>query len=77
MPEIKPPVLIQTSLIIVAAIALALITGDKTYLVGILIGLATGGAGAVAPPLPGVDITTDEATQLVARHAPGRVLRRR
>jgi hypothetical protein len=49
-PKVYLPVLVS----IVAAIALAVITGDKTYLVSILIGLVAGGTGVAAPPAPGV-----------------------
>jgi hypothetical protein len=38
----------------VAAALLWLITGDDTYLVGILLGFVSGGAAIVAPPAVGV-----------------------
>lgn len=39
---------------VVVAVALYLLTGDKTYLVTVLIGLGGAGVGAAAPPAPGV-----------------------
>lgn len=37
-----------------AALLLYLITGDDTYLVGLLLAVASGGAAVVASPAPGV-----------------------
>ena len=60
--NISPKVLAPIALSIIAAVALYLITGDATYLVTILVGLAGGGAGALAPPAPGV--RQDEVTEI-------------
>lgn len=38
----------------VAAVLLWLITGDNTYLVGLLLAVIAGGGAALAPPAPGV-----------------------
>lgn len=39
---------------VLAALLLYLLTGDDTYLVGILVGLVSGGAAIATPPAPGV-----------------------
>lgn len=52
--NISPKVYIPVLISIVASFALKLLTGDDTYLVGILVGLAAGGGGLAAPPAVGV-----------------------
>lgn len=52
--KISPKAIWAAAAPIVAAVALYLITGDQTYLVGVLLGLVSGGAAASAPPAPGV-----------------------
>jgi hypothetical protein len=59
-PKVYLPVLIS----IAAAVALKLITGDDTYLVGILVGLAAGAGGAAAPPAR--DVTQAEVARISA-----------
>lgn len=49
-PKVYLPVLIS----IAAAVALKVLTGDDTYLIGILVALVAGGGGALAPPAKGV-----------------------
>lgn len=51
---------------ILAAVALWLITGDQTYLLGVLFGLLGGGGAVAAPPTPGV---TQLQVQRLARKA--------
>jgi hypothetical protein len=52
--SISPKVYLPVAIAVAASIALKLLTGDDTYLVGLLISLVAGGAGAAAPPAPGV-----------------------
>jgi hypothetical protein len=59
--KVYVPVLIS----IVAAVALTLITGNETYLVTILIGLAGGVGGVAAPPAP--KVTHRDVVQLSKR----------
>jgi hypothetical protein len=54
MKELSPKVYIPVLLAVVAAVALWLLTGDKTFLVSILVTLAAGGAGVAAKPAPEV-----------------------
>lgn len=83
MDIISPKVLAPIALSIVAAVALYLLTGDPTYLVTILIGLAAGGAGAAAPPAPGVtqrdvsDLSQPGLTSVQVRALADRIARRR
>lgn len=51
---ISPKALAATAVPLVAAALLWLITGDDTYLVGILLALAGGGAAVLSPPASGV-----------------------
>ncbi len=50
--NISPKVYLPVLAALLAAIALYLVTGDKTYLVTILISLTAGGVGVAAPPAP-------------------------
>ena len=50
----SPKVYVPVAIAITASVALKLLTGDDTYLVGILVGLVAGGGGVVAPPAFGV-----------------------
>lgn len=52
--NISPKAVWATLVPILASLALFAITGNDTYLVGVLLGLASGGAAASAPPAPGV-----------------------
>lgn len=58
--NLSPKLALAVVLMILAAVALALITGDKTYLIFILISLAGGGIGTQAKPVAGLELTTDE-----------------
>lgn len=52
--NISPKVYIPTLIAVVAGALLALITGDKSFLIVTLTGIVTGGTAAVAPPALGV-----------------------
>lgn len=54
MNSISPKVLIPVAIAVIASIVLKLLTGDDSYLIGLLVSLVAGGAGAAAPPAPGV-----------------------
>jgi Na+/citrate or Na+/malate symporter len=60
--SISPKVYVPVLVAIVVGIALALITGDSTFLATVPISLVAGGAGAAAPPAPLV--THEEVTAL-------------
>lgn len=62
MKEISPKVYIPVLVAVVAAVALYLLTGDKTYLVAVLLSLAGGGAGIAAKPAP--EVTQAEINEL-------------
>lgn len=62
--NISPKIYIQVAISIVASVALMLLTGNDTYLVGILVGLAAGAGGAVAAPAP--NVTQAEVAQISA-----------
>lgn len=67
LKEISPKVYIPVGIAILAGIALYLLTGDKTYLISILISLGAGGAGVAAKPAPGV---TQKQVVALARQTP-------
>lgn len=52
LKELSPKVYVPVLLSVVAAVALWLLTGDKTFLVSILLSLAAGGAGVATKPAP-------------------------
>lgn len=52
--NISPKVYVPTLITVLAGALLALITGDKTFLIVALTGIAGGGIGAAAPPASGV-----------------------
>lgn len=52
--NISPKAVTAFLLPFVAALVLYLVTKDQTYLVGLLIAVATGGGAAIAPPAGGV-----------------------
>jgi len=52
--KISPKAIVAFALPFAAAVILWLITGDSTYLVGLLLALLSGGAAVIAPPAPGV-----------------------
>lgn len=52
---------------LVAALALWLITGDQTYLLGVLFALVGGGGAVAAPPAPRVK--QSDVTRLAERRA--------
>jgi len=54
LAKISPKALVAGLVPLLAAVALYLVTGDETYLVGVLVGLVAGGGAAAAPPAPGV-----------------------
>jgi hypothetical protein len=54
LSKISPKAIVAFALPLVASLALYLITGDDTYLVGVLLAIATGGSAAVVPPAPKV-----------------------
>jgi hypothetical protein len=54
LKELSPKVYVPMVFAIIAGIALWLLTGDKTFLISILVSLAAGGAGVAAKPAPGV-----------------------
>jgi hypothetical protein len=58
--SLSPKVLLPVVLGVIAAAALALITGDESYLVALLIPLAGGAAGYIAPPVGGVEVTQEQ-----------------
>lgn len=64
--NLSPKVYVPVALAVVASIALKLLTGDDSYLVGLLVSLVAGGAGAVAPPAPAV--RQDEVARLSRRN---------
>jgi len=51
---LSPKVVAAVLVPVLAAVALMLLTGDKTFLVAILLSLAGGGAGIAAKPAKGV-----------------------
>lgn len=59
--KISPKVIAAVLVPLVAAAMLAVLTGDKSFLVAILLTLAGGGAGIAAKPAPNV-------TQLEVEH---------
>ena len=52
--QISPKAIVAFLIPFIAAVVLYLVTGDSTYLVGLLIAAATGGGAVLAPPAPGV-----------------------
>ncbi len=62
LKELSPKVYVPVVVAVVAAVALWLLTGDKTFLASVLVTLAAGGAGVAAKPAPGV--TQKEVMQL-------------
>lgn len=54
LSELSPKAVVAFLLPFVAALILFLLTGDKTYLVGLLLAVAGGVGAAAAPPAPGV-----------------------
>ena len=54
LTNISPKAIIAFLLPFIAALILFLLTGDKTYLVGLLLAVAAGGGAVVAPPALGV-----------------------
>lgn len=68
--SLSPKVLGSTALVLAACLALWLITGDETYLVGVLIGIAGGGAGFALPTATAPEglpnLTQDEAVRLAS-----------
>jgi hypothetical protein len=54
MKSISPKVYVPVLISVAAAVALYLLTGDKTFLVAVLLSLAGGGAGIAVKPAPGV-----------------------
>lgn len=52
LSELSPKVYVPVIFAVLAAVALWLLTGDKTFLVSILVSLAAGGAGVAARPAP-------------------------
>ncbi len=60
-PKVYIPVLVGT----IAAFALFLLTGDKTYLAAILLSVAAGGTGVAAKPAP--EVTQEEVEELSRR----------
>jgi hypothetical protein len=52
--NLSPKVYVPVALAVVASIALKLLTGDDSYLIGLLVSVVAGGAGAAAPPAFGV-----------------------
>lgn len=83
LTNISPKAIVAFLLPFVAALILFLITGDSTYLVGLLLAVVAGGGAIVAPPAPGVthkDVTDLAqpgltATQVKAVHA--RIVKRK
>lgn len=67
MKEISPKVYVPVLIAVVAAVALYLLTGDKTYLVAVLLSLVGGGAGIAVKPAPGV--TQKEVNRLAKANA--------
>lgn len=59
--ELSPKVVASAVLAIVASVVLALVTGNDSYFVGILVALAGGGAGYWAPA--GVSADTKAVSQ--------------
>lgn len=64
LSELSPKVYVPVVFAVLAAVALWLLTGDKTFLVSILVTLAAGGAGVAARPAPG--ITQEDVMNLSA-----------
>lgn len=62
MKELSPKVYVPVLIAVAAAAALYLLTGDKTYLVAVLLSLAGGGAGIAVKPAP--EVTQAEINQL-------------
>jgi hypothetical protein len=54
LKEISPKVYVPVAVAVLAGVALYLLTGDKTFLISVLVSLAAGGAGVAAKPAPGV-----------------------
>lgn len=54
MGSISPKVLVPLAIAVAAAVALKFLTGDDTYLVGILVALVAAGGGVIAKPAPEV-----------------------
>lgn len=52
--SISPKAVAATIVPVIAAALLWLVTGNDTYLVGILLGFVSGGAAVLAPPAPNV-----------------------
>lgn len=63
--ELSPKVYVPIIFAVLAAVALWLLTGDKTFLVTILVSLAAGGTGIAVKPARGV--TQKEVQRLSAR----------
>lgn len=51
---ISPKVYVPLAIALVAAVLLFLLTGDKSYLIALLVSLAAGGAGVAVKPAQGV-----------------------
>lgn len=68
MTDLSPKVVVQTILLIVAAIVLAVVFHDSTYLIGILVALATGGLATQAKPVAGLDLNTSEIKAELPQH---------
>jgi hypothetical protein len=62
---ISPKVYVPVLVAILAAIALFLLTGDKSFLITILLSLAAGGTGVAVKPAP--EVTQEEVNQLSRR----------
>lgn len=62
---ISPKVYVPVLVAILAAIALYLLTGDKSFLITILLSLAAGGTGVAVKPAP--EVTQEEVNQLSRR----------
>jgi hypothetical protein len=77
LTNLSPKAIVAFLLPFVAALILFLLTGDKTYLIGLLLAVAAGGGAVVAPPAAGVrqrdvaDLAQPglSATQVKAVHA--------
>lgn len=54
LKSLSPKVVAPAMIVLLAALALYLLTGDSTWLVTILLGLVGGGIGVAVPPASGV-----------------------
>lgn len=54
MGSLSPKVLAPVVFLVVVCAALALLTGDQSYLIAVLLSLAGGGIGLAAPPAGGL-----------------------